>query len=322
MHFTFGNPERATDPARSLPGARSLIVGALAYAATAPDAPSGTGTATVARYSWRDRYAELRRALRAIADELQRAGWQTQILCDDNRLVDRAAAQRAGLGWIGKNTLLLLPGAGSWFLLGSVLTDAPLTAAAAVAQPGSGCGTCRRCRQACPTGALVADGVLDARRCLAWLLQAPGSFPADHRQALGGRIYGCDDCQVACPPNRLAARRQPPPPPAAGDQATVDLLALLDADDAELLARFGHWYIPRRHARYLRRNALVALGNVGDGGAPEVQRTLRRHLADPDPLLRAHAAWAAGRLGCRHLLHPLSGDPDPQVRAEVQAALR
>ena len=131
------------------------------------------------------------------------AGWRARVVADDNALVDRAAAERAGLGWFGKNSNILLPGAGSWFLLGSVVTDAPLPTAAPV---GDGCGSCRRCLSACPTGALVGPGVLDARRCLAWLLQATGVFPFEFRVALEGRIYGCDDCQDVCPANRLVAR--------------------------------------------------------------------------------------------------------------------
>src|ERR1019366_2825144 len=118
-------------------------------------------------------------------------GWRATVVCDDNALVDRAAAHRAGLGWFGKNSLILLPGLGSWFVLGTVVTDAPLPAVDPSEAPphGDGCRTCSRCLTGCPTGALVAPGVLDARRCLAWLVQEPGSFPEEYRQALGGRIY-------------------------------------------------------------------------------------------------------------------------------------
>jgi len=293
MHFTFGNPARATDPGAALPGARSIVVGALTYrraAAPAPSRPSGR----VARYSWRDHYGRLQRALGAVATRLEVDAWRTRVLVDDNALVDREAAHRAGLGWYGKNTNLLLPGRGSWFVLGSVLTDAPLPTALPVAD---GCGSCTRCLPACPTGALVAPGVLDARRCLAHLLQAPGTFPVEFREALGDRLYGCDDCQEACPPNRLEDRRDPPAPVDDADEAWVDVLELLAASDEELLDRHGRWYIPRRQPRYLRRNALVVLGNVGDGADPEVEAALRRALADADPLIRSHAEWAAHRLG-------------------------
>ncbi len=152
---------------------------------------------------------------------------------------------------------------------------------------------------ACPTGALVSPGVVDARRCLAWLVQAPGSFPERYRDALGDRIYGCDECQSVCPINRLAERRDPPPPmePDSDTEAGVDLLGLLDSSDADLLDRHGRWYIADREPRYLRRNALVALGNTGDGNDPDTEAALRRALDDPDPMITEHATWAARKLG-------------------------
>jgi len=305
MQFTYRNPDRSTDPSRLLPGARSLVVGAWGYRRDEPEPDPGAGgrpAGRVARYARRDHYASLRDALAPVADRLRGDGWRARVVADDNGLVDRAAAHRAGLGWYGKNTLLLLPGLGSWFVLGSVVTDAPLVTPdgqTAPAPHGSGCGRCERCLDACPTGALVAPGVLDAGRCLAWLVQAPGPIPEEYRQAMGDRIYGCDECQQACPINRTADRRHPPGPPEADSRAGVDLLALLGATDEELLATHGRWYIAGRRPRYLRRNALVALGNTGDGSDPATERALRRALADPDPLLVEHAAWAARRLG-RH----------------------
>lgn len=303
MHFTYGHPDRSTDPARALPGAKALVVGARSYRRAEPPAGSrteGGPMGRVARYSWDDAYQPLRAALAQVADRLKGDGWKARVLADDNALVDREAAYRAGIGWYGKNTNLLLPGRGSWFVLGSVVTDAPLPAAA---QPeADGCGPCARCLPACPTGAIVAPGVLDARRCLAWLLQAPGSFPVEYREALGGRVYGCDDCQEACPPNRAADRRTPPPPAQPHDEAEVPLVELLDASDAELLKRHGRWYIPQRQARYLRRNALVALGNVGDGADPEVARVIAAAVASDDAMVREHAAWAGERLGLANVV--------------------
>ena len=319
MHFTYGDPERSTDPDRALPGARALVVGARSYQRANADPPSdGTPPlGRVARYSWRDEYEPLRDALGTVAARLEADGFRTRVLADDNALVDREAAWRAGLGWYGKNANLLLPGLGSWFVLGSVVTDAPLPA---TDQPvEDGCGTCTRCLPACPTGALVAPGVLDARRCLAWLLEAPGVFPAEYRHALGDRIYGCDDCQTACPPNRLAERRDEGRPVTTADQPWVDVLELLSLPDDELLARQGRWYIPRRQARYVRRNALVVLGNVGDGSDTEVARALERALADSDPILRGHAVWAARRLGRSDLLADMAErETDPNVLAELR----
>ena len=317
MAFTYRNPERSTTPALSLPDARALVAAARSYlAASEPPLDATVEPAgRVARYAWVDHYAELRAGLRAVAAHLKAAGWRARVLADDNALVDRAAAHRAGLGWWGKNANLLLPGQGSWFVLGAVLTDAPLPSTGESVEDR--CGTCTRCISACPTGAIVAPGVVDARRCLSWLLQATGPFPREHRQALGDRIYGCDDCQEVCPPNR----RSPVRPLTGREEAWVPLLQLLDPDDAVVLSWAERWYIPRRDVRYVRRNALVVLGNVGDGQQTEVEAVLRRYLAHADPLLRAHAVWAARRLGREDLVAALADDPDASVRDEVRAPL-
>jgi epoxyqueuosine reductase len=294
MQFTYRNPARSTDPARALPGARSLVVGALGYRHADPEAPR-TPSGAVARYARSDHYATLRTGLAAVAARLEADGHRARVLADDNALVDRAAAVRAGLGWYGKSANVLLADRGSWFVLGTVVTDAELTPSAPVAD---GCGPCTRCIDACPTGAIVAPGVVDARRCLAWLVQAEGSFPIEHRAALGARIYGCDDCQEVCPPNKVDERRRPPVAADGEEEAWVDLVALLRSTDDELLARHGRWYIPRRDARYLRRNALVALGNVGDASNGDVRAVIDdARRADGDDLLREHADWAAARLG-------------------------
>lgn len=325
MHFTYSDPVRATDPGLALPGARALLVGALGYDRGPPPPAPQTGPGQlrvargrVARYSWRDHYASLRAGLGLVAERLAVGGWAARLVVDDNALVDREAAYRAGLGWYGKNTLLMLPGRGSWYVLGSVITDAPLPADPSPVPDG--CGSCSRCLAACPTGALVAPGILDARLCLAWRLEAPGTFPVELRAALGGRIYGCDDCQEACPPNRARSRHHPPPPAEADAEPWVDLVWMLGLADGELVEHFARWYIPRRAARYLRRNALVALANVGDGRDPSVGRALALALSDRDPLVRSHAVWAAARLGRGDLLVGLLDDPDPAVRAEVEAA--
>jgi epoxyqueuosine reductase len=331
MRFTYLRPERSTDPTRAVPDARALVVAARGYRRAEPADPAGPAPQTagraaepqgrVARYAWVDHYAPLRAALTVIARELTGAGWKARVLADDNALVDREAAYRAGLGWYGKNANLLLPGEGSWFVLGSVVTDAPLEAS--TERVADGCGTCTRCLDGCPTGAIVAPGVVDARRCLAWLLQDEGAFPREHRVALGDRLYGCDDCQEVCPPNRRAARATAAAPAEAGTEATVDLLDLLAASDDELLDRHGRWYVPARQARYLRRNALVVLGNVADAADPRVAVALRTALGADDALVRAHAVWAARRLGRHDLLDEagprLTDDPDPLVGAELAA---
>ncbi len=363
MQFTYRNPDRSTDPARLVPGAAALVVGALKFGAAACDRPDdGSPYARVAAYARADYYTPLRAALETVAEALRAEGHRAVVSADENGLVDRAAAHRAGIGWWGKNSNILLPGLGSLVVLGAVVTDAPLVAADP--EPATdGCGSCRRCLDGCPTGAIVAPGTVDARRCLAWLVQADGVFDPDYRIALGDRIYGCDDCSEVCPPNRASVRlrgrasrranrlhsgeavaraarerseqeretlrpdatdlRLPAPllvgranRRANGPAAWVPVLDLLDASDEDLMATFGRWYIPRRQPRYLRRNALVVLANVGEPTEPRVRAAVDRALGDPDPLIQAHAVWCARRLGLD--LEALSDPDDPLVRAELE----
>lgn len=316
MAFTYRNPRRSTEPARLLRNAASIISGAYGYLEPTPPRPDGPA-GRVARYAWRDHYADLRTGLEAGADVLRSHGHRAVVIADTNGLVDRAAAHRAGLGWWGRNTNLLLPGAGSWFVLGSVVTDADLPT---TEEPvPDGCRSCTRCLDACPTGAIVDDGVIDARRCLAWLVQQSGVFPRAFRIALDDRLYGCDDCQDACPPG-LRTARSADAAVAHGTEpeAWVMIADVLDASDDELLARFGRWYIPRREPRYLRRNALIVLGNVADSDDDNARRLVHRYLSHSDGMLRAHAVWTAGRLGMADDARRLCGDDtDPLVRAEV-----
>jgi epoxyqueuosine reductase len=313
MQFTYRNPARSTDPDRSLPAATTLIVGAYDYQRLAPRRPTDQPTGRVAAYSWEDHYAALRAGLEAIAEVLRHAGNRATVIADQNHLVDRAVAHRAGIGWWGKSSNVLVPGVGSLVVLGSVLTDAPLDVVAA-APVADGCGSCRRCLDGCPTGAIIEPGVIDARRCLAWLLQVDGVFPIDHRVALGDRLYGCDDCQDVCPPNQIRRRR---PSDAGDDGAWVPILDALAHDDDELMARLGRWYIPNRDPVYLRRNLLVVLGNIGDAGDDRVKAALARALADERAVVRAHGVWACRRLGLDSLLDRLADDTAPEVRVEL-----
>ncbi|MBS1837522.1 MAG: tRNA epoxyqueuosine(34) reductase QueG [Actinobacteria bacterium] len=316
MQFTYRNPRRSTDPRRTLDGARTLVVGAVRYGSVAatPEAiderggdangsTTGRPLGRIARYAVGDHDAVLRRALRSVAEDLHNAGHRAVVLADDNALVDRAAAHRAGIGWFGKSSNLLLADLGSWFVLGSVLTDAVLEPASDPV--GDGCGTCRRCVDACPTGAIVADGVVDARRCLSWLLQSPEPFPEELRAALGDRIYGCDDCQEVCPPNRRSDRRGEGVRGGGSDR--IDLLWMLGASDEDLLRAAGRWYVPGRDADHLRRNALLVLGNTGDGRDPQVAAALTRFLHHGSRSLVDAASWAARRLGRSDLIGEAAG---------------
>jgi epoxyqueuosine reductase len=295
MEFTYRNPDRSTDPSRAVPGARSIVVAARPYlAGDEPARPAGT-PARVARYAWVDHYAPLRAGLRDVAWRIKRAGHRAVAFADDNSIVDREVAHLGGLGWFGKNANILLPGAGSFFVLGCIVTAAEYPPSEPVAD---GCGPCRRCLDHCPTGAILAPGVVDANRCLAWLVQQPGSFPVELREALGDRLYGCDDCQEVCPPSvRLGRRHAVDLADQPDVQAWVDVLDLLEADDATLLARHGRWYLADRDPIWWRRNALVVLGNTGDPDDARTRRVLADYRARPEAVLREHADWAARRLG-------------------------
>jgi epoxyqueuosine reductase len=295
MAFTFRNPARSTDPGRAVQHARSIIVAARPYLADGDPRPpvEGAVPAKVGRYAWIDHYAPLRTALREVALRIRAAGHRAVAFADDNSLVDRAVAHRAGLGWYGKNANILLPGAGSFFVLGSIVTTAVYTPAPAPI--GDGCGTCTRCIDGCPTGAIVEPGVIDGARCLSWVGQKAGAIDPELRIALHDRIYGCDDCQDVCPVSvRLGQRNTIHVADTAG--AWVDALELLESDDETLLARHGHWYIADRDVRWLRRNALVIVGNVGDVGDRRVGAVLDRYRVGDDPVLAEHASWALARL--------------------------
>ena len=319
MQFTYRNPNRSTDPTATLPSAKSVIVGALSYSTQMPEQPEKL-SARVARYVWSDYYAQLRESLRQIAKQLESDGFRAVVLADDNSIVDREVAYQAGLGWFGKNSNLLIAGAGSYFVLGCVVTNAPLVFEERPVDDG--CGSCRRCLDNCPTQAIIAPGVIDANKCLAWLLQKPGVFDRDFRVALGDRLYGCDDCQEVCPPTVRFEKRASvvaDEPVKHDDRTTawVSVQKILLADDESLLKEFGAWYIANRDPKWLRRNALVILGNIGDANDKLVVELLQKYCNHSDAILRSHAVWAAARLGLNHLL-PLSED-DEIVLAELRA---
>lgn len=298
MGFTYRNPERSTDPRRAVPEARSVIVAARAYLTDHdPEPLEPTRSARVARYAWVDHYAPLRVALREVAARIKRADHRAVVFADDNSIVDRAVARRAGLGWYGKNANLLLPGAGSWFTLGCLVTTAGYEPTGDRG-PADGCGTCVACVDACPTGAIVAPGVIDAGRCISWVLQKPGTIPPEFRQPIGDRIYGCDACQDACPVSvRLGPRHTVALDTSAG--AWVDIVDLLESDDEWILQRYGHWYVADRDVRWVRRNALVVLGNIARPDDERARRVLDHYRALDDPILAEHASWAAQRVAER-----------------------
>lgn len=295
MQFTWRNPERSTNPSASVEGARSLIAAAWPVDVSDVPAPSGA-RARVARYAQDDHYAPLRTALRSVARRLRIDGHRAVAFVDDNAIVDREVAYLAGIGWFGRNANILVPGVGSHVVLGCIVTTVEFPADRPVPD---GCGSCTRCIDDCPTGAIVGPGVVDARRCLAWILQRPGSIPEEFRTVIHDRIYGCDDCQEVCPPTirlspRLPTRRGEP-----GPGQWVDPWAIAFGDDGDLLDRFGRWYLHGRNPRWLRRNAVIAIGNTADPNDRTVDERLAALCEDDDEIVAEHAAWARRRLAER-----------------------
>jgi epoxyqueuosine reductase len=288
LKFTMAQPEVSCHPETLLPQARTVVSAALCYYADAPEPAEGEGR--LPRYTWTDAYEELREKLDALG---RRLGGEYRVLVDANQHVDREAAARSGVGFYGKNTLLITRKHGSWVVLGTLVTTAALEPTPPL---GLDCGSCRLCIDACPTDALDEPGVLDVNRCLSYWTQSKHSIPEDVRVALGDRVYGCDICQDVCPWNRGVEKRRAGQAPDEAEP-TVSLVDWLEAEDAELRVRYERLFVPRNDPRYLRRNALVALGNTG---GPEHRRHAERLAQSDDQLLREHAEWALARLDARH----------------------
>ena len=290
MRFTMARPEVSCHPETLLDGARTVVSAALCYFADGPEPGSGEGR--LPRYAWRDHYALLRERLERLGRCL---GGSYRVLVDENDHVDRAGAERAGVGFIGKNTMLITRTHGSWVVLGTLVTEVEVEETDPVA---AGCGSCTLCLDACPTDALRVEepGVLDATQCLSYWTQAPGEIPGEIMGALGDRVYGCDICQDVCPWNRGVERRRAGEAPAAEAQPVVSLADWLARDGEELVDELERLFVPRNDARWLRRNALVALGNVGRG---DDARTAEPFVDDADPTLRAAAARATALIAAR-----------------------
>lgn len=310
LGFTYERPELAADITRSISWARSLIVFGVSYVDSALSPPQKGPV--IARFATGDHYEAVRGVAAAISALLEARGARSETLIDDNHFVDRAAAVRAGIGWLGRSTMVLAPGRGPWMLLGNVATDAALDPSSPMKR---GCGTCTACIPACPTGAIL-DGVLDARRCLSTWLQTPGSIPLWVRPVLGRRIYGCDDCLTSCPPGQTVLR--------SSDQSPTpySFEELLARENEALVGMFDWWFVPRRDGRYIRRNLLVAAGNSGESSLFDL---LTQHLRHQSSMIRGHAAWAAARTGSERagnaIRKALQNERTPEGREEMLLAL-
>jgi len=289
MRFTMARPEVSCHPETLLPDARTVVSAAHCY--YAPEPPLASGEGRLPRYTWYDAYAVLRERL----DELgRRIGGGYRVLVDANQHVDREAAARSGVGFYGKNTLLITRRHGSWVVLGTLVTTADVEATSPL---DADCGTCTLCIDACPTGALDEPGVLDSTKCLSYWSQAPAAIPEEYRSALGSQVYGCDICQDVCPWNRGVEKRRADAGLPSDAEPHVSLVEWLRDDGEALRQRYERLYVPRNDSRYLRRNALVALGNTG---GPEHAVLAEPFRSGEDELLREQADWAVARIEERH----------------------
>jgi epoxyqueuosine reductase len=285
MRFTMAQPQVSCHPETLLPGARSVVSAALCY--WTPETPLEAGEGRLARYTWTDAYELLRERLDLLGRQL---GGAYRVLVDANQHVDREAASRSGIGFYGKNTMLITRTHGSWVVLGALVTDVELEPTPPL---DTDCGACTLCIDACPTGALDEPGTLDATRCLSYWTQAPEPIPEAYRAALGAQVYGCDICQDVCPWNRGVAKRRKDD---AERHAHVDLVGWLEGDGHALIESFDRLYVPKNDPRWLRRNAAVALGNAGTAAHVAA---LERAAAADDALVAEHARWALARIAER-----------------------
>jgi epoxyqueuosine reductase len=288
MRFTMAQPETSCHPETLLPGARTVVSAAHCYWAEEPPLEPGEGR--LARYTWYDGYAVLRERLDALG---RRLGGAYRVLVDANQHVDREGAARSGVGFYGKNTMLITRRHGSWVVLGTLVTDVEVEPTPWLELD---CGSCTLCIDACPTGALDEPGTLDSTRCLSYWTQAPAPIPEEYRIELGAQVYGCDICQDVCPWNRGIEKRRQGMDPPVDAEPHVSLVDWLARDGDGLTRHYDRLYVPRNEARYLQRNALVAFGNAGLG---EQSAVLEPYLESDDELLREHAEWAAARLELR-----------------------
>ncbi|GCE17912.1 tRNA epoxyqueuosine(34) reductase QueG [Dictyobacter kobayashii] len=362
--FTSERAEISCHPDALLPEAQSIITLALCYLTEQPvEADETKPHGRISRYAWGDDYHDIiKPRLQQFANWLKdyaRDEWdqdiETRLFVDTGRMVDRAVAQRAGLGWYGKNTNILTKGWGSWVFLAEIVTNLPLQPDEALK---ANCGSCEICLHACPTGALPNPYELDSPKCISFLtIELRGSIPLEMRPLMGNLIFGCDICQEVCPVNKVAEKRlglrdihgKPIVPlqsiqkrteqvadsnankvfrpqiefqahPAVG--STPELIPLLSLTEEEFRERFRRSPIKRTKRRGLLRNVCVALGNSKD---PQAIPALEKALHDEEALIRGHAAWALGSIGgssaVQALQEALTTEEDVEVQKEIKYAL-
>jgi epoxyqueuosine reductase len=359
--FTSARAEVSCHPDALLPDASSIIALSMFYLTQQPneEQQAGIPRGRISRYAWGDDYHDIIKPklhqftdwLREYARSEMGLDVETRLFVDTGRMVDRAVAQRSGLGWYGKNTNILTHGWGSWVFLAELVTNLPLEPDEPLK---ANCGTCEICLHACPTGALPNPYELDSTRCISFLtIELRGSIPVELRPLIGNLIYGCDICQEVCPVNQVAERRlglrtqqgapviavnditrrtktgkTPPFQPKPAFQArpmigsSPELIPLLALTEEDFRERFRKSPIKRAKRRGLLRNVCVALGNIGD---PQAVPALIGALHDNEALIRGHAAWALGCIDTSEahiaLQQALDDESEVEVQKEIQYAL-
>lgn len=325
MGYLERTEELRRDPLKLVPWAKSVVSVGMNYFTPHPRDPEEKGTkGWISRYAWGDDYHDVIKArlerLLATIGAISHEPVEGKAFVDAGPVLERDLAGVAGIGWIGKNTHLISPKRGSWFFLGELFLSLELSHDRPIRDR---CGECDFCLRACPTGAFVGPYILDARRCISYLtIELKGAIPRHLRPLMGNHVFGCDICQEVCPYNTKAeATEEAAFSPRQGLYAP-ELIPLLALSEEGFKERFRKSPVLRAKRRGLLRNVAVALGNLK---SPEAVPALARALADPEPLVRRHAAWALGEIGSEEALAALRGrledEADAEVRAEIEAAL-
>ena len=316
------------DPRHCLPEAKSVISLAINYYTLDPAQAlvENPSRGQISRYAWGDDYHEIIRAkLRKLAEFIDETGGKKlkqKIFVDTGPIIEREYAQKAGIGWIGKNTNFINWQSGSWYFLAELLVSVELEYDWQL--PRGSCGTCTLCIEACPTDAIVDPNVLDSRLCISYLtIELKDSIPSELRPQMGNLIFGCDICQEVCPWNSMATPATETGFHPREENIAPKLLSLINMTQAEFSKRFKNSPIKRAKRRGFLRNVAVALGNWGNRRAVPA---LKRALDDDEALVRGHAAWALGKIGGRSAIEALDGrlnmENETQVISEIKDALR
>ena len=327
MHYLEKHLPLKADVRQLLTEAKSVISLAMNYYTVDPPKAlaEDPGRAQISRYAWGDDYHQLiRERLLELVEFIKQtaeAELKTRVCVDTAPVIEREYAQKAGIGWIGKNTNLIHWRSGSWYFLSEILVSIVLESEVPTLR-GS-CGTCTRCIEECPTDAIIEPNLLDSRRCISYLtIELKESIPKQLRPKMGNLIFGCDICQEVCPWNSKAVPTTEPAFHPRDGNLAPKLLSLIDMTQQEFSSRFKGSPIKRAKRRGFLRNVLVAIGNWGE---PRAVPALKGALADDEPLIRSHAAWALGRIGgdtARRILQTrLTVETHTEVITEIRDAL-